>query len=258
MLLRRIIEHVTAQNWFAVVLDFFIVVLGVGAALAAEQWLDDRCEAANLDRVELALRDELFDVYLNAKERIAVTECRKQRIQILADLLAQPDEDWPGAPLFEGISSENLTFPEVLHSPNRGWESALWDAELAQGNLASMEIERRNLYLRAFEDAKYMETLQERIIQGQTRLKLLALKIKLTPSDRLRYLDSLAKVDTDSANLELSSEQIISWIESIGSYYNRDERETRREIVATQNASASDVYGDCREPVVIPFLAEES
>ena len=29
MILRRITEHVKAQNWFAVGLDFFIVVVGV-------------------------------------------------------------------------------------------------------------------------------------------------------------------------------------------------------------------------------------
>jgi hypothetical protein len=35
MLLRRMIEHVKAQNWFAVGLDFFIVVTGVFIGLQA-------------------------------------------------------------------------------------------------------------------------------------------------------------------------------------------------------------------------------
>ena len=30
MILRRITEHVKAQNWFAVAIDFVIVVVGVG------------------------------------------------------------------------------------------------------------------------------------------------------------------------------------------------------------------------------------
>ena len=42
MLLRRITEHVKAQNWFAVGLDFFIVVVGVFVGLQVNTWNDDR------------------------------------------------------------------------------------------------------------------------------------------------------------------------------------------------------------------------
>lgn len=42
MLLRRITEHVKAQNWTAVGLDFAIVVLGVFIGLQVANWNDDR------------------------------------------------------------------------------------------------------------------------------------------------------------------------------------------------------------------------
>ncbi len=42
MLLRRITEHVKAQNWFAVGLDFLIVVVGVFMGLQVANWNDDR------------------------------------------------------------------------------------------------------------------------------------------------------------------------------------------------------------------------
>ena len=38
MILRRIAEHVKAQNWFAVTVDFVIVVLGVFVGLQAQEW----------------------------------------------------------------------------------------------------------------------------------------------------------------------------------------------------------------------------
>ena len=38
MILRRLTEHVKAQNWFAVALDFFIVVLGVFVATQVSNW----------------------------------------------------------------------------------------------------------------------------------------------------------------------------------------------------------------------------
>ncbi|NOX96425.1 MAG: hypothetical protein GXP04_15435 [Alphaproteobacteria bacterium] len=42
MLLRRITEHVKAQNWFAVGLDFLIVVIGVFVGLQVSNWNDAR------------------------------------------------------------------------------------------------------------------------------------------------------------------------------------------------------------------------
>ena len=36
MILRRVTEHVKAQNWSAVALDFFIVVVGVGVAMLGQ------------------------------------------------------------------------------------------------------------------------------------------------------------------------------------------------------------------------------
>lgn len=53
MLLRRIIEHVKAQNWTAVALDFVIVVLGVFMGLQVNNWNEARLEAS-LERDFLA------------------------------------------------------------------------------------------------------------------------------------------------------------------------------------------------------------
>jgi len=50
MLLRRITHHVNEQNWFAVFLDFFIVVAGILIAFQVTTWNEER-----LDRVDSAL-----------------------------------------------------------------------------------------------------------------------------------------------------------------------------------------------------------
>lgn len=44
MLLRRVTEHVKAQNWTAVSLDFVIVVIGVFVGLQVSSWNDERVE----------------------------------------------------------------------------------------------------------------------------------------------------------------------------------------------------------------------
>ncbi|MFP3944574.1 MAG: hypothetical protein ACLFWF_11810 [Alphaproteobacteria bacterium] len=38
MLFRRVLEHVRSQNWFAVAVDFLIVVTGVALGLQAQEW----------------------------------------------------------------------------------------------------------------------------------------------------------------------------------------------------------------------------
>ena len=42
MLLRRVIKHVKAQNWFAVCLDFLIVVIGVFLGIQIGNWNEER------------------------------------------------------------------------------------------------------------------------------------------------------------------------------------------------------------------------
>ena len=44
MLLRRVSRHVREQNWFAVVVDFFIVVIGVFMGVQAANWNEAREE----------------------------------------------------------------------------------------------------------------------------------------------------------------------------------------------------------------------
>ena len=63
MILRRVIEHVRTQNWTAVVLDFFIVVVGVFIGIQVSNWNEtrsDAIEAGNaLDWLEEDFRQNL-------------------------------------------------------------------------------------------------------------------------------------------------------------------------------------------------------
>ena len=70
MILRRITEHVKAQNWFAVGLDFFIVVVGVFIGLQVANWNE-----ARRDRVDEAIfLQDLHDDILIASQQSARTE----------------------------------------------------------------------------------------------------------------------------------------------------------------------------------------
>lgn len=59
MLLRRITHHVKNQNWFAVFLDFVIVVIGVFIGIQVANWNEARAEAVREQEVLAAILDDL-------------------------------------------------------------------------------------------------------------------------------------------------------------------------------------------------------
>lgn len=258
MLLRRIIEHVKEQNWIAILLDFFIVVLGVGVALWGEQWLADRQKEVRLTEAENGLTDDLINIYRNAKERLAIAECRKQRTLELSELLLQSGTQWPGSPLDRQIGAIQHIIPEVVHSPSRIWPSQFWEVEFSRGTFNDLDIERLQLYAHVFDVANRATNLQVSIYGNQTRLKALGQQFEMTASDRLRYFDILAQLDDQSAYLELIASQVIASIDEIGINLDEGQRKEFRVHLADLNTRGIDAYGECRELMVFPFLEEES
>ena len=63
MILRRVVEHATTQNWFAVTLDFFIVVIGVFIGIEVANWnqarQDRQEERRYYSQLLVDLRDDL-------------------------------------------------------------------------------------------------------------------------------------------------------------------------------------------------------
>jgi hypothetical protein len=61
MILRRLSEHVKHQNWFAVAIDFLIVVLGVFVATQVTNWNAERAAHARREQIVEALVADLQD-----------------------------------------------------------------------------------------------------------------------------------------------------------------------------------------------------
>ena len=99
MILRRVIEHVKAQNWTAVALDFVIVVMGVFIGIQVANWneaiAEEKRAYSNLERIhgDLALDERLLklrldfwaQVYDYGVGALAVAEGRDQ----------QSEDAWP-------------------------------------------------------------------------------------------------------------------------------------------------------------------
>ena len=97
MLLRRVIEHVKAQNWTAVTLDFVIVLFGVLLAFQITEWNEDRVanavRSAALDR--LLAESEQAVVYLRGSVH-RFEEANESRFELLTRLT---EDNWRGVDL---------------------------------------------------------------------------------------------------------------------------------------------------------------
>ncbi|MEM7328161.1 MAG: hypothetical protein AAF437_05430 [Pseudomonadota bacterium] len=74
MLLRRITKHVKDQNWFAVGLDFFIVVIGILIAFQITSWNDGRSARQLESEYMILLTTDLRTIEGNLSEQLAQEE----------------------------------------------------------------------------------------------------------------------------------------------------------------------------------------
>jgi hypothetical protein len=70
MLLRRMTQHVTDQNWFAVGLDFVIVVAGVFLGIQIGNWNADAALSRKAVVLERQLVFELADEVIDYRARL--------------------------------------------------------------------------------------------------------------------------------------------------------------------------------------------
>jgi hypothetical protein len=85
MILRRITEHVKAQNWTAVALDFFIVVVGVFIGIQVANWNDAHQERATEATYLKSLQTDIAASTLLLEEHIAHIADRQQALAVLAN-----------------------------------------------------------------------------------------------------------------------------------------------------------------------------
>ena len=260
MLLRRITKHVKDQNWFAVGLDFFIVVTGIWVALMVGQWADERQQRSDLARAEADINTEIASTYYVAYERLSIAPCRKARYEALAELLRMSDPQWPGSPgpYGDGELTKYRAFPPALRSSVRSWGSLAWDTALSKGTLDIMDPERRRLVTNYYDNVKYASDLQGDIHKIESRLQVLSYPAEMTTSDRLRYHDVLSEADAQSAALELAAEQIIHVIEDNGLLVlSGDVRDDLHDWVEESRIFLGDVYGACAASIELPLLDAE-
>jgi hypothetical protein len=257
MILRRLTKHVKEQNWFAVGLDFVIVVLGILIAFQITNWSAARKARADLVLAEQALTADLIQNYFHAQERVTLNRCRIESLRTLAERLMAPGDKWEGGSRGELDIDVGFAIDPVLRSPSRIWGSSTWAAELARGTFNSMPQDRRAKLDTIFKATSGAQALQDSIIAGQARLKVLGRSMELSRSDRLRYFDIVAEVDESSHYLEYTSGIIATSIEELDIVIQPDHPFLSRDRIAEMNTFRAETYGSCVKPFELPFYADD-
>mgnify|MGYP001112195513 CR=1 FL=1 len=87
MLLRPLTKHVKEQNWFAVGLDFLIVVVGVFVGLQVQNWASEQGRQELEASYTLRLHDEVVDLQATRAPLVEAREQSKADLETLAPLL---------------------------------------------------------------------------------------------------------------------------------------------------------------------------
>ena len=140
MFYRRIKTRVEQENWFAVAIDFFIVVFGIFAGFQLTEWNADR----NDRLAEVTILERLIDEYQENLELLAadrdISESAVTGTAYLLSLIApKPDPN---------ISDENIALPLVNCLTNPKFIPALGvtNSHMASGDIKliqSAEIQSR-------------------------------------------------------------------------------------------------------------------
>jgi hypothetical protein len=126
MLLRRVIEHVKAQNWTAVALDFVIVVVGVFIGIQVANWNAARAERKLGEDYTVRLIADLENDLAGARTQTSYYDDVTKSIETTDRLLASPDPDPQALVIAAYRASEFSNNP-----PNR----ATWDQIVSSGDL---------------------------------------------------------------------------------------------------------------------------
>ena len=133
MRLRSLTKHIREQNWFAVALDFFIVVVGILIAFQITSWSEARSDNSRIERRLANVVDDLRADIVEIEGIIKTTEWRASAIQTVLD-----SADKPITPRYQ------TPFGDVIETPKfPAFESEFpWDAANAIVWLATLDGNR--------------------------------------------------------------------------------------------------------------------
>ena len=153
MLLRSLTKHVRDQNWFAVFLDFFIVVTGILIAFQITNWNEGRSDKATEVEYLIQLNNDLSAIRLQAQDQIDFANGIHSAGTKLVDAIEEPPSEERREYLLQVISELVGRKSLVIHSPTfedlqaSGKLSLITDRDLRTEIINGFASMRRNEFI---------------------------------------------------------------------------------------------------------------
>lgn len=142
MILRRLTEHVKAQNWFAVGLDFLIVVLGVFIGLQVNNWNEARKQADLQAKLLERLEEEFLALEPVVADLVTFSQSAQKSTADVVNALRQETPPTDEAAFRSALARANwaLSVPQV---------AAVYSELVSTGRLADIrDVELRKALIR--------------------------------------------------------------------------------------------------------------
>ncbi len=195
MLLRSLTKHVKDQNWFAVFLDFFIVVVGILIAFQINNWNEARGEQRAEVKFLLSLEEDMEGSIMEVDSVISQLETHDAARQILFE--------------FSVGKKQNVTpnkFPELAHR-------ALWSFASVELKVTTFETLQSSGRLGVIGDDGIVTSLQDLAAlmdeaEFEEQLEVHALE-KFTDPILFDYVDMAEVLKTPTLDLK---EVVVPWL----------------------------------------------
>ena len=167
MLLQSITKHVKEQNWFAVALDFFIVVVGILIAFQISNWNAARQEVASQQLVHQRLQQDFDLIEQESDQAVAYIEELMTSLITLQNAIARGSVE-------DGEEEQIKHALERWFSyPTFNQRSGTYIELLSSGRLDLIDSEKLRIelseYDRGVQQSKFNETrIHEFLIQNVT------------------------------------------------------------------------------------------
>ena len=250
MILRHITQHVKDQNWFAVGLDFVIVVAGILIAFQVTNWSEERHQASQAEQALDSIKAELSFLLFLSSERLANEPCRIQKIRVLSDRLAEDGEDWDAdididKPNGSGFSE--FAMPRVLRTPLRPWPDTAWKTLIASETALHLERAQFNRLSIIYDLATETDRLDEMAWRLRGKLSHLALSGILSAAERRTALETLGEFSAIGDLIHISAGHLRQEIMLLDYEYEDAIKHLQEQYdgLGVAIKASQSVYGEC-------------
>ncbi|WP_428408920.1 hypothetical protein [Hyphococcus sp.] len=242
MLLRRVIEHVKAQNWTAVSIDFVIVVAGVLLALWASEWAAARQGLAAAKRAQDTIETELFDASRAVYNFNSSIPCSLELLSALEAALVSDGQTPEILTQDRGFIPFGLVIPPTLAR----------DQATASGAMAHVPRDKQVAYRSVYGRLETIGEITGRLNERADVFAPLIMGRPMTEPERNAMLSDLRWMRTRLRIVESVSEQMFDELAPLDLEQRIDPR--RAEEFSVIINELREVYGGCvRPPDIEPY-----